>query len=124
MPDIYALRRAAEYAKQKRGASRDKNQTGPRNPGQNCQIEGTAVLLRRDGGRPLEIKKDFPIIALTLSPKGLSFLANHELLPEDRAEVKLPAKNGDDKKMPVRIIEARRAGMRAFEIAAVFASEN
>ncbi len=122
MPDIHALRRAAEYATQRREAGPGRKPSGAKRQGKDCQIEGAATLLKRDGGLPLEIRKDFQIIALCLSPKGLSFLASHELLAEDLVEVKLPARGGGEKKMPVRIIEARRAGIKAFEIDAVFAT--
>lgn len=128
MPDIHALRRAAEYALQRREAEQNKPPAGDGRrriaQGQDCRLEGTALLLHRQGGRPLEIRKDFSIITLRLSPQGLSFLANQELQAKDLVEVKLPAKCGGDKLLRVRVQETRRAGLNAFEIAAEFASES
>jgi hypothetical protein len=124
VPDIHALRRAAEYVTQRRGTSQERHPAGAKRPGQDCRIEGSASLLKRDGGRPLEIRNGFPIITLRLSPKELSFLANHELQPDDLVELKLPAKDAGEKIMKVRILEARRAGLSAFDIAAVFTSSS
>jgi len=125
MDDITALRRVLEYS-----ASTDnkKGQDGwPRElerrqePRYNYKAEGTGTLTHRDEGMPIAVTPGFPVIALSLSRSGTSFLANHEFKAGDIVALELPAAAGGKKMLNVRVVRSRRVGLNACEIGAEFA---
>lgn len=130
MHNVNALRRALEYA-----ADRDVSagKTGDAWPADierrearryGYSTEGTATLVHRDRGAPVSIEPDFPIITVSLSRAGTAFLTNYDLQPDDLIELVLPAADGGNKVLKVRVARTRRVGLNAFEIGAVFAESD
>ena len=126
MKDIQALRRVVDFSS---GAVTGKHARRP--PGgdrrkaarHTFRTEGAARLIGRADGVSGELAEDFPIITLSLSRTGLSFVSNCNLVPEDLVEVVIPAADGGIRSLRLRIIRSKRAGLNAYENAGEFAEE-
>jgi len=124
MDDIKALRRVLEYAT----GNEDKKEEGswPRELERrqerryDYKAEGVGTLTHRDEGIPLSVTPGFPVIALSLSRSGASFLANYEFKAGDVIELVLPAADGESKALCARVVRSRRVGLNACEIGAEF----
>ena len=128
MHDITALRRAMEFhtvalkqeTKPRKWAKARERRRAPRH---DYVAEGTGTLVQREGEMPLDIAPNFPVVALTLSRTGTCFLANYEFLVGDVVELTYPAPKSDPKPLRARVVRCQRAGLRAYEIGAEFASD-
>jgi hypothetical protein len=124
MHDLQALRRATQYqahAPSAGATDRAKGNDRRKAPRVNYAVEGTGALRQRDGGVPHDFEKDFPIVTLNLSQYGLAFLANYCFEVNDVLDLFLPTKDNGPKKVRVKVVRTKRAGIMAFETGAEFA---
>jgi hypothetical protein len=124
--DIKALRRALDYSAQTlETRSKPKKQMKEperrRAPRFEYQAEGLGNLTQRGEGLPLDIPPGFPVIALSLSQTGASFLSNYEFKSGDIVELGFPSPGGKVKRLTLKIVRSRRAGLGAFDTGGEFA---
>ena len=126
MDDIKALRRVLEYSadnddKKEQGSSWPEELERRQEPRYNYKAEGVGTLTHRDEGVPISVTPGFPVIALSLSRSGTSFLANYEFKAGDVIDLVLPAADGESKTLCARVVRSQRVGLNACEIGAEFA---
>jgi hypothetical protein len=126
MHNVEALRRALDYSslatprktRPKKWAKELERRRAPRYP---YRVEGSGTVVERQGGLPLDIPPEFPVIALTLSRTGAGFLANYDFKLGDILELVLPAAHKKTKSLRLKVVRKRRAGLQVFEIGGEFA---
>ena len=121
-----------------------------RTPRYSYKAEGEGTLVFREDGLPRDILPNFPVIALSLSRSGVGLLANYEFKEGDIIDLVFRAPSNVEgqalgpvegptpspaegaapsaaeaataKRLRIRVTRVRRAGLKAFEIGAEFAT--
>lgn len=126
MHDIQALRRVLEYAIESLRLLPEPKEQWPQelerrgNQRHFYRVEGIGRLSRRKGPKPITVEPDWPMIGLTLSRTGVSFLANYDFQLGDILTLTVPAGDGEVRNLTIRVVRCRRMGMKAHEVAGEF----